>query len=188
VASAANAIAIGTGDAAVVGASATAADAIALGRHASAGHSRGVAIGQGAATSAANQIVLGVANDLIVGAGVNVLEEMAPFSGAGTLAVGAGVGRFRFPFPATIIGVTAAVNTAPVGAAIILDVDKNGTTIFTTQANRPSIADGANATASEAVPDVTSMSAGDYLTVDRDQVGSTAAGADLTVFIRYRRT
>lgn len=111
--------------------------------------------------------------------------DVAPFSRTDVLTVGTGVARWRFPFAATILGVTAAVNTAPVGASIILDVNRNGTTIFTTQANRPTIAAGATATAAEAVPDVTAISAGDYLTIDRDQVGSSTPGSDLMVFVRY---
>jgi hypothetical protein len=119
--------------------------------------------------------------------GYNVLDDIAQFSRSGTLSVVTGQGRFRFPFAATILGATAAVGTAPTGASLIADVSKNGTTIFTTQANRPTIAAGANATTTEPAPDVTTIAAGDYLTVDIDQVGSTVAGADLTVFIRYRR-
>jgi len=118
--------------------------------------------------------------------GVDSLEALATFSGAGVLTVGAGTSRFRFPFAATIVGVSAAVGTAPTGASLIIDVNKNGTTIFTTQANRPTIVSGANH-AVEATPDVTAVAAGDWLTVDRDQVGSSVAGADLSVFIRYRR-
>ena len=114
-------------------------------------------------------------------------DELAQFGRGGTLIVTGGAGRFRFPYAATILGVTAAVGTAPTGSSILLDLNKNGTTAFTTQGNRPAIADGANATASEAVPDVTTIAAGDYLTVDIDQIGSSTPGADLTVFVRYRR-
>jgi hypothetical protein len=78
------------------------------------------------------------------------------------------------------------VGTAPTGAAILVDVNKNGTTIFTTQGNRPSIAAGGNAS-SAAVPDVTSLAAGDFLTVDVDQIGSTVAGSDLTVIVTVQR-
>jgi hypothetical protein len=114
--------------------------------------------------------------------------DLATFSRNDVLATGTGASRFLFPFAATVIGVTAAVGTAPTGASIIVDVNRNGTTIFTTQANRPTIVAAANATASEAVPDVTAVASGDYLTVDRDQVGSATPGSDLTVFVRYQRT
>lgn len=119
--------------------------------------------------------------------GLNPLDDIAYFSRAGALTVSSGAGRFRFPFPVTILGVTAAIATAPTGASVVLDVNKNGTTIFTTQGNRPTIVAGANATASEQTPDVTSLVTGDYLTVDVDGIGSGTAGADLTVFVRYRR-
>ena len=78
------------------------------------------------------------------------------------------------------------MGTAPTGQAILVDVNKNGVTLFTTQANRPTIAAAAFQDVSEAVPDVTAIAAGDYLTVDIDQVGSAVLGADLTVNIRWR--
>jgi hypothetical protein len=112
-------------------------------------------------------------------------DQFIPFAFAGPLIVVTGTSRCRFPMAATIIGVSAACGTAPTGASVKVDVHKNGTTIYTTQGNRPDIAVSTNA-ASETTPDVTAMAAGDYLTVDVDQVGSTIAGADLTVFVRYR--
>lgn len=113
-------------------------------------------------------------------------ESMITYGKAGNVTLTTGKVRYRFPFAATIVGVSAAVNTAPTGSAIILDINKNGTTIFTTQANRPQIAAGAFATAAEVTNmNVTSIAAGDYLTVDVDQIGSTLPGADLSVFIRY---
>lgn len=107
----------------------------------------------------------------------------------GTLAVRTGVQALPLPFDGSILGVSARVTTAPTGAAVLVDVNKNGTTIFTTQANRPTIADGALATAGEnQLMDVASFVAGDYLTIDIDQVGSTTPGANLTVVVRYRDT
>jgi hypothetical protein len=115
------------------------------------------------------------------------------FNVNGQLFVAAGVGRFRFPFPATILGITLAINTPPTGAAVIVDVNKIlaatptvVTTIFTTQGNRPTIAIGAYASAAEMVPDVTAYALGDFMTMDTDQIGSTVAGSDLTAIIRYR--
>jgi hypothetical protein len=86
----------------------------------------------------------------------------------------------------TIDKVYVYVQTAPVGAAIIVDVNKNGTTIFTTQANRPQIAAGANADES-GTPDVTSLAKNDRVDVDIDQVGSTTPGAVLTVMVRCKQ-
>lgn len=131
--------------------------------------------------TAGNQITC-AADGLLV-----AVQALATYSSTGVLTVGAGTIRFRFPFAVTLLGTTAAVNTAPTGASVILDVNKNGTTIYTTVGNRPTIVAGAFATASEPTPNVTAMAAGDYLTVDIDQIGSVIAGADLTVFVRYSR-
>jgi len=80
----------------------------------------------------------------------------------------------------TIAKVFVSVNTPPTGSALIVDVHKNGTTIFTNQANRPQIADG-QYTGQSTTIDVIDWAPGDYLTVEVDQVGSTTPGADLTV-------
>jgi hypothetical protein len=69
------------------------------------------------------------------------------------------------------------VDTAPVGADLIVDININGTTIFTNQANRPTIAAGAT-TGLSGTPDVQSVSAGDEVSADIDQVGSTTAGGN----------
>lgn len=111
-------------------------------------------------------------------------EQVLPFHRSGDLEVTPGTLPFPAPFNMTILGVRAAVGTPPTGDDAIVDVNKNGTTIFTTQGNRPTISDG-NATSTEATPDVTSVDEGDLLTVDIDQVGSSTAGADLVVVIRF---
>jgi hypothetical protein len=112
--------------------------------------------------------------------------EAYTFSVTGTVAVATGKSRIYLEGNYVIESVRAAVNTAPTGAALIVDVNKNGTTIYTTQTARPQIA-AAAFTATGNSPAVTTFAAGDYITVDVDQVGSTVAGADLTVTIRLRR-
>lgn len=84
------------------------------------------------------------------------------------------------PCTLTITKVKLVVKTAPTGAAIIVDVHKNGTTIFTNQAHRPQIAISAT-TGDATTIDVSGLVEGDALTIDIDQIGSTIAGADLTV-------
>jgi hypothetical protein len=78
------------------------------------------------------------------------------------------------------------VGTAPTGSAVIVDVNKNGTTVFTTQSNRPQIADGQYSSGVVTAVEVAPFVAGDYFTVDIDQVGSTIAGSDLTVEVRLQ--
>lgn len=106
----------------------------------------------------------------------------------GNLAVTTGTQYLPVDGTYTITGVRLAVGTAPVGASIIVDIKKNNVTIFTTQANRPTIAAGATSAGPGVTPDVTSLSAGDLLSVDIAQVGSTTPGANLTVAIIVSKT
>jgi hypothetical protein len=110
-----------------------------------------------------------------------------PLTRPGLLDVETGRARLILPVAGTIIGAMATVGTASTGASIIIDVNLNGTTIFTTQANRPTITASSNSSPL-ATPDITAVSAGDYLTIDIDQVGSSSAGADLVIVIRFRET
>ena len=103
---------------------------------------------------------------------------------SGTLATGTGVDPRRINEDIFIIDAAAVVDTAPTDASLIVDVHLNGTTIFTTQGNRPTIVTTAT-DSGLAVPDVTAATGGDVLTVDIDQIGSTVAGADLAVNVRY---
>lgn len=111
------------------------------------------------------------------------------FTVPGVLAVGARPARWQIQFAMRVVEVRTAVGTAPTGSTILVDVNKNGTTIFTTQGNRPSIAISGFLSAA-AVPDAAAAAyvAGDYVTVEIDQKGSTIAGSDLTVAIEYVQT
>jgi hypothetical protein len=106
------------------------------------------------------------------------------------LTAGNGTMRFynRTASELTLVGAWVSAGVVPTGADIIVDVNKNGTTIYTTQANRPTVPATTNGGAISATPDVTSFAVGDYLTVDIDQIGSTIAGGAITVGIVTRRT
>jgi len=84
----------------------------------------------------------------------------------------------------TISEVFLSIDTPPTDASILVDVNKDATTIFTNQANRPSIAAGAN-TGNTTTVDVPTWADGEYLTMDVDQIGSGTAGSYLTVHIIY---
>jgi len=83
----------------------------------------------------------------------------------------------------TIDKVWIYVKTAPSGGPCTVDVNKNGTTIFTDQAKRPSIADGANSDESD-TPDVTTLTKNDLLTIDIDEANGAK---DLTVHVRVKQ-
>ena len=129
-----------------------------------------------------------------VNAGTNVHgwtepHQLLGYARPGPLTVAVGVGQpFMFPYPVTILGVSAVCRVAPVGSDIIFDVNRNGTTIFTTQANRPRIVASATKTASEVTNmNITAYAALDVLTPDVDQVGSGVSGSDTTLTIRYKK-
>lgn len=108
-------------------------------------------------------------------------SQIATFSSTGQLTVKTGGSRYYFEQPVTLQQVRASVGTPPTGASVIVDVQKNGSSIFPTS-SKPIIASGSNT--ATAVPDITSIASGDYLTVTITQVGSTVAGSDLTVEVK----
>jgi hypothetical protein len=113
--------------------------------------------------------------------------EAYPFSVNGALTVRTGVSRIYLEGNYTFETCRASVGTAPTGATLIVDVKKNGTTIYSTQSARPTIAiSGFSANGNS--PAITTFASGDYLTVDIAQIGSTVAGSDLVVTIRLRKT
>jgi hypothetical protein len=80
----------------------------------------------------------------------------------------------------TLRRVRLSAGTAPVGNPVVIDVNRNGTSVFATTADQPRIASGTNTTLlAFAVPAV--ISPGDYLTIDVDAVGTTKPGNDLLV-------
>lgn len=109
------------------------------------------------------------------------------FSWPGVLLTGQGGGFFTFPFDADIVSVWVSVSLAPVGSDIVVDVNKNGTTLFTVQENRPRIPDGDTfPPGGGAIPALNSVVAGDRVGIDVDQVGSSTPGSDLVVVLAYR--
>jgi len=105
------------------------------------------------------------------------------FSIPDTLTTGQKKQRILAPCALTLTKVRLVVDTAPTGANLIVDVHTGtgaGTTIFTTQANRPTITAG-NKTGVSTTPDVTSIAEGDEFSVFIDQVGSVISGSDLTI-------
>jgi hypothetical protein len=109
------------------------------------------------------------------------------FSQGGVLSAQTGTLRLPIDSTYTVTGVRLMVGTAPTGANLILDVLKNGSTMFTTPANRPTITAGSTAGGPGAAPDLPGLVAGDYLTLNIVQVGSIAAGSDLVVTILAHR-
>lgn len=77
----------------------------------------------------------------------------------------------------TIVGVWAQVGTAPTGSSVIVNVKKNGTSIFGT---KPTITQNTYVS-SLVTPTTTTITSGQYLTFDIDNIGSTTAGSYLII-------
>jgi hypothetical protein len=91
---------------------------------------------------------------------------------------------FRMPHGMTLTEVRASVSTAPIGSPIILDVNQNGVSIFTT--NLLSIDDGEKTSATSAITAniTTALLTNDAeIKVDIDQVGLTTAGTGLKIYL-----
>lgn len=150
---------------------------------------RGVANGyaplDGGAQVPTSNLPLGTGSDNVAaGNHTHTLRFSLPsFTRAGALTATAGLLRLPIDGDYTIVGVRAMVNTAPVGDDLVLDVLKNGSTIFTTTANLPTIPDGSNDNGLSAPPDINTLAAGDRLTVDVLQIGSGTAGSNLVVVV-----
>lgn len=106
----------------------------------------------------------------------------------GILATGFGTLKIPWTVAGSIVDVTLAMGTSPIGQDLIVDLHKNGgASIFTVQADRPRVLDGdADGIGAAAQPQVNAMAVGDYLIIDIDQVGSPSTeGADLVVAIEW---
>lgn len=98
---------------------------------------------------------------------------------SGTVATGTEQGpTIRLDEAMYCYDVTMHAKTAPTGATLIVDINDGGGSIFST---RPEIDISGTTEDNNHVFSDTSFSAGTEITLDVDQIGSTIAGADLTV-------
>jgi hypothetical protein len=108
------------------------------------------------------------------------------FTVGGPLVTGAGTFRWYNTTgrALAIAAARASVGTAPAGAAVVVDVNVNGTTIYGTQANRPSIPAGLNTSGRMTGHSVLTVPVDAYVTADVDAVGVVGTpGANLGVQI-----
>lgn len=118
--------------------------------------------------------------------GPNVIA--IPFTISGTIYVATGALQIPVPFNCELASIVMRLATAPTGAAAIVDVNYDGTTIFGTQANRPTVAISGN-TAAVGAASVTAFTGGNhYWSFDIDQVGSTIAGSYLSGLLLVKAT
>ena len=105
--------------------------------------------------------------------GASGSTKIALFSHPGPASPGAGLGLWPLPpDPVTITAVRAIIGTSPLATPLIYDLNHNDVSLYTTQANRPSIAPGTRQIEA-ALPNTTVLPGGGYLSADIDQVGTT---------------
>jgi hypothetical protein len=120
--------------------------------------------------------------------GLVAFPHVVTFRRAGNLATPVtGTERWVCEFPAaTILACRAflGVDCTPAATDVIVDVNKGTTgatptfaTIYTTQGNRPMVEVG-DAIGARTQPDIRTLVAGDYLTMDLDQIGGGATPTD----------
>ena len=105
------------------------------------------------------------------------------------ITTGTNKARFRMPFAATLTAVRAAVNTQPTGSTIIIDINESGTTVMST--NKLSIDASESTSVTAATPaGITDSALADdaEISIDFDQVGSSTAGAGVSVWLIGTRT
>ncbi len=112
----------------------------------------------------------------------NLMKRTLVFSFTGNASVLANAAqRLHVNYPGRILNARAYTKTAPTGANLIFDINKDGTSVWnTTPANRLTIAAAENE-GTQNVFDFTKFDSGAVFTLDVDQVGSGTAGANITV-------
>ncbi|MEV2239534.1 hypothetical protein [Micromonospora sp. NPDC049891] len=110
---------------------------------------------------------------------------LPPLSLSGTVTVGTGVHRLYNDTTVVlrVAGVRASVGTPSSSGSVVVDVNRNGTTIFPTQANRPAIASGSSTSGKNTLAEVTELGVNDYLTVDVDSAGTGAANLVVQILV-----
>lgn len=91
--------------------------------------------------------------------------------------------QFIAPFALDLVGFSAVVGTAPVGADLIFDIEVNGVDLYAT-GDRLKIVDGQTEGKETAHPNKR-LAEGDNLVVKVAQVGSGTAGSNLDLSVEY---
>lgn len=117
----------------------------------------------------------------LFGQGILVLEHYT----SAALTAATEKKEWVVPFNAVIREVIVDSETAGSGGTSdILDLNKNGTTVYTTQANRPTLLVGNTGKWTQAgKPEVTKVKAGDILSYDIDQICTTGSARVKVVIV-----
>jgi hypothetical protein len=142
------------------------------------------------ALEAAFDAVLGHTHDGSVGqgapiAGLKDREFVIPLTDEAT-AMTAGYGKFTFrmPWAATLTAVRASLNSPSTSGAVVINIRRNGTTVFT--AAKLQIDAGAKTSVGSSYPyslATTALSDNDEVTFDVTSAGTGAIGCKVTLYM-----
>ncbi len=101
------------------------------------------------------------------------------------LTTGTNKVRFRMPQAITLTAVRAAVNTAPTGSTLVVDINEGDTpvSVLSTKLSIDATEKTSTTAASAAVISDTALANDAEISIDIDQVGATVAGAGLKVWL-----
>lgn len=109
-------------------------------------------------------------------------------SGTGEISIGEGVEEIEMPFAGEFTSVGAFVIVSPTGSGIVVDIEKNGTSILSTlitiDAGDTTSRDATN----QPVISTASFAEGDIISFNIDQVGASTPGEGLKVFLNMERS
>ena len=98
------------------------------------------------------------------------------------LTVGVAKSTFRWPYTGVVQKVKTSVTVAPTGTTVIIDINKNGTSVLSTKLSIDATEKTSVTAAIAAVLSDTAFVEDDEITIDIDQVGSTLAGKGCKVY------
>jgi len=104
------------------------------------------------------------------------------------LTTGVAKMTFRAPYNFRLTNARASVNEAPTGSTIIVDINKNGTTVLSTKLSIDATEKTSFTAAVPLVISVNTFQTDNEITIDLDHVGSTSAGKGLKVTLIGIRT
>lgn len=119
-----------------------------------------------------------------VGTVAQTLPMTPSFFLSGTMSVKVWEIEWVAPVSFTLVDATGRVATAPSGASLIVDIRDAGVSIFASDADRINIPSAGQEDTTATINHV--FGAGDVLTFQVLQVGSSVAGADMTIVLNGR--
>jgi hypothetical protein len=99
------------------------------------------------------------------------------------LAVGTNVITIRMPYNFLLSTVKASLTTAPFGSKLIININKNGSSILSTNINIDPTHKTSKTSSTQPVISTNTFSDDDEITVDIVQIGSTTPGTGLKIYL-----